>query len=544
MEIGMKSWSKAPWITLSLVLACGDGGPGDTQPVTGPGTPTTQTTSTGSGPGLVQASLAKPGTGADHLTRLLSVTSDAPSTVVARLTSDDGIALTFESTTLAQEHELQVLGLRFGRTWTGQVDLVGADGGVTANIDVGEFTTDPEPDAWPDITVFSADADQMEPGVTLFALNDYSGRSYFLIAMDAQGEVVWLYDSGSLFALDAHIDQEGRIIALLGNDVVLLDWMGNELGRWNDDGARGAIPVAGKFHHEAYAMPNGNLLSLTRDKLWSKSFPSSYTDPAARVAGEVMSHNVVEFAPDGSIVFEHSLWDIIDRERIAYDSLLEATGGGFDWVHSNAVYYQPDDDSYVVSLRHQDALIKIDRPTGALKWILGTPENWGIDYQPYLLSPDPGTEWPFHPHGPMLGQDGRIYVFDNGNYRVSPWTGDPTPDHTEQYSRLVAYEVDEQAMTVRQVWDFDGPGDTVLFSYATGDADLLPQTGHVLGTFGFTEVVDGLTNESQGLGRASSRLVEVDPSTDAVVWDVWFTSDFAASSEGWHGYRATRVPFP
>ena len=107
---------------------------------------------------------------------------------------------------------------------------------------------------------------------------------------------------------------------------------------------------------------------------------------------------VVEFFPDGTLRREWLLTDIIDPTRIGYDSLNQ-TADGRDWAHANAVVYDPSDDTFIASLRHQDAVIKFSRATGELVWILGPHDNWTAEFQPFLLHPiDTPFEWQYHQH--------------------------------------------------------------------------------------------------------------------------------------------------
>jgi len=509
--------------------------------------PTATTASTGDtstlsdGPTLVASAVRRADATRVSLVNVLEVTTDVPAQVTVHLTDPEGDVRDIVFDDLAVAHELPILGLRFDTVYDIGLTLIDEQGGVSEIPSAGQTLADSPPQVWPTIDVLTADASQMEPGYTLFALNVFKSIDHsYLVVMDDEGKVVWLYKASGT-ALDARIDQSGNILCLLDNELVQIDFLGNELARYNPDGSRGGTPVdVLAFHHEANEMPNGNLLSLT-DRIESHpNFPQNYNNPADTGPEDVLSHDIVEFDRSGAIVGEWHLWDLIDTDRIAYDSRNEDPK---DWVHSNAVTYDPTDDSFLVSLRHQDALIKFSRATGELMWILAPHDNWSPEFQPYLLTPEPGTEWAFHPHGPMISPTtGRIVVFDNGNWRISPFDGNPYPDTVDQYSRLVEYEVDPKAMTVRQTWEFLAPGDEVLFSYATGDADYLPSTGNVLGTYGFTYVADGVENEDMGRGFGSSRLIEVNPTTNEVAFDVWMHAPISEVPDGWHGYRAVRFP--
>jgi hypothetical protein len=189
----------------------------------------------------------------------------------------------------------------------------------------------------------------------------------------------------------------------------------------------------------------------------------------------------------------------------------------------------------VVSVRHQDAVIELDRDTGALRWILANPANWSPELDALRLQPvgEPFA-WPYHQHAPVLDDDGRLLLFDNGNSRTSPFTGVPEPPLTDLYSRIVEYRIDEDARTVEQLWEFQHP-DEQIWSGACGGAERQPVTGNVLSLWGYVTHVDGYPFP----GNAQSvRLIEFVPETGEVVLDL----AFAAGDASWHGYRAHRIP--
>jgi hypothetical protein len=143
-------------------------------------------------------------------------------------------------------------------------------------------------------------------------------------------------------------------------------------------------------------------------------------------------------------------------------------------LHANGGFYDEDSGVLIVSLRHQDALVRIDPATGELIWILGNHDNWDAEFEPYLLDPVGPLTWPYHQHAPMIGPAGNILVFDNGNSRASPHTAQVAMTDSQSWSRLVEYSVDVAAMRVTQTWEYatnDLSGD--LFSGSKGDADYL-----------------------------------------------------------------------
>ncbi len=306
----------------------------------------------------------------------------------------------------------------------------------------------------------------------------------------------------------------------------------------------GAIPVDGlNFHHEVFATQYGTLLTLDRATVTVENYPTSETDPNAPTAtADIVDDPVIEFDPvTGSVLNRWPLTDILDPTRIGYGSIIPSNVGGNDWGHANAVILDPgsnledpSDDGIIVSVRHQDAVIKFSRATGNLIWILGPHENWGSDFQPFLLTPvgEP-FEWQYHQHAPMITPHGTLLLFDNGNNRASPFDA-KLPD-ANNYSRVVEYSINEQTMEVSQVWEYGSNTPERLYSGFICDADWLSQTGNVLATFGGTTLVNGVPTA----GR-TARIIEVDPATSTKVFEL-VIDEPNPIQRGWIVYRSERI---
>jgi arylsulfate sulfotransferase len=120
-------------------------------------------------------------------------------------------------------------------------------------------------------------------------------------------------------------------------------------------------------------------------------------------------------------------------------------------------------------------------------------------------------------------------LFDNGNQRRRPF--EERPD--ENYSRAVEYAIDDERMTVSEIWSYGGHGDEVFFSAALGDVDWLPKTGNVLLTDGF--------RFTSSLPRVRfARIVEVTHTNPALkVFELIIGN--AGPQSGWHVYRSERL---
>jgi hypothetical protein len=244
-----------------------------------------------------------------------------------------------------------------------------------------------------------------------------------------------------------------------------------------------------------------------------------------------------------------SLFDALDPYRIGYDSLLGfwnslygfPRNGTRDWTHGNAVSYSASDDAILVSLRHQDAVIKMKRWTGELLWILGNHGGWRAPWNRSLLEPSEELRWPYHQHAPSETPDGTLLVFDNGNKRARPFQ--PHLSTADSYSRAVEYRVDPARGLVSQVWSYGGPGDEIFYSAAVGSAYPLTATGNVLVTDGarITDA-DGKPTENATDARRWARIVEVTRHRPArKVFELIVGDDAAPSPYGWSIYRARRL---
>jgi len=331
----------------------------------------------------------------------------------------------------------------------------------------------------------------------------------------------------------------GNLLLLLPRSrIVEIDMLGNIVHMWHPsgstDGDPGSIPVDTlAFHHEVFEMQSGNFLVLSVEFRQLPDYPSSTTNPSASLETTIVAGDViVEFAPDGTIVNEWSILDMLDPYRINYSPL----GGSYDdfaepiighpvetrdWSHGNAVVHDPSDDSIIVSLRHQDAVIKFSRQTGQLIWILGPHENWVQEvFGQYLLNPLTNDEFFFqyHQHAPDITDEGTYLIYDNGNNRASPF--DSILPASQNFSRAVEYKINEITKEVEIVWEYGQFEDEIIYTSFIGDADYQPNTGNVLITFG---------------GVKPARLIEVTHTTPAQkVFDLSISETFS--------YRSERLP--
>ena len=131
---------------------------------------------------------------------------------------------------------------------------------------------------------------------------------------------------------------------------------------------------------------------------------------------------IQEFDFNHNLIFD---WYASDHLNIYdYDNFfLGNIPGQIEWMHGNSIEVDYD-NNLIISNRKSSEIIKIDRQTGDVIWIMGGPTNEFI----ILNDPLNGVSWQ---HDVSRLENGNLLVFDNGNY------------HTPHTSRAVEYQIDE-----------------------------------------------------------------------------------------------------
>ena len=490
------------------------------------------------------------------LAAILEFATDMPA--VATVEVDDGVRRwTLPEAAAATEHRIPVVGLRPGATHRVSVAATGEDGDSITSKGL-EVTAPTLADDMPPIEVTTCIPEKREPGAMMFNIR-YSPASEhlpgfgLLVAVDRDGEIVWTYRKDEAIG-DCRRLQNGNVMYVADGRICEIDLLGNTVGewyaveRWKDKTPpSGAIPVdVGMFHHAAIELPSGNFLACSMEIREIAGFPATEDDPdggteTARVVGDV----IVEFQRDGTVVRDYKLLDLLDPHRVCYGSraaywIRRGYPDTCDWSHVNALAYDPSDDSFVASVRHQDCMIKIDRQSGELVWILGTHANWKAPWADKLLAPADGLDWQFHQHDCTVTGPGRVMCFDNGNFRATPF--DPKIEDAKNHSRAVEFAVDADGQTAGQVWAYGDGTDRCYSTYQSG-AYRLPATGNTFINYGGVCSIDGVPSTKINEGHCRARLIEV-TAGDApeIVFELIVNDTSPEKPIAWSSFRAEHFP--
>jgi arylsulfate sulfotransferase len=151
-----------------------------------------------------------------------------------------------------------------------------------------------------------------------------------------------------------------------------------------------------------------------------------------------------------------------------------------DWTHTNAVIYSSDDGNLIISMRHQNWLVKIDYANGMgagdIIWHLGYQGDFTLMNAEGTPDTDP-TDWFFAQHGPSFVSNNTtgkfsLVLFDNGDDRGVAVVAGGTCGVTGQpacYSTVPLFNLDETAMTATFVIN----PKTEDYSFFGGNAEVL-----------------------------------------------------------------------
>ena len=408
---------------------------------------------------------------------------------------------------------LPLLGMRPGKLHRIQVSIRDAGGRTARSPGVLTWTAPTLPSGvfdFPPVDVRVSRPEWMEPGhVMLSARRRIIGRAIdhtpeqqafytqwgVIFTLDERGEVSWLYLPGRRPSGITRLANGNILFNAEDHSSTEVDMLGNVVRRfYARDRVGGPLPGANaldakSLHHLPKEMPNGNFLMFTAEARRVENSYINEFDPALpRGPRDVVGDVIVEIdRQTGARKWSWSTFDHLPLDRIGYTEgaywWTRGFPGSFDWTHGNGLYYDARDDSVLAGFKFMDAVIKIDRASGRIKWILGEPTDWGPLADRVLKPVGEGFRWPYRMHNPRLSHAGTLVVFDNATHQTRP--PKPPKGADEVFSRGVEYEVDERAMTVRQVWQSDDRlTDDSCHAPFMSDAWRLPRTQNMLVIYG------------------------------------------------------------
>lgn len=386
-----------------------------------------------------------------------------------------------------------LLGLTAAHTWYFRAVTLEADG-VRRESEVGSIDVDAAPAKLPTFTVTDVDDAEIDPDALVFVTLIEDGASA-IVGITRSGEYAWWYQSEGQISIPSihpsadhrglvfthHSEQEGKPKA--------------GLLRMSLDGQEEALTV-GDGHHDVIQLPDERIVWIRNENPLGVSLEDG---SVVDLSVDTLVEND-EGAPEADATVRFSFLD--DYPHTPWDTCRhfseEGQGGGEDYTHANSVMYDEPHDALLVMSKNLDALVSVDRATGAIRWQAGGrygdiadesgdtvssgPDAWTVD--------GPNHTWWSHAHMSHFWGDGFL-VFDNGYH------------HEPAASRVVEYAFSEEAHTLRKVWEF--PAEDELFNPLLGDARRLPN-GNTLVSWTIAGELTEITPDSRVVWRASTEV--------------------------------------
>ncbi len=364
---------------------------------------------------------------------------------------------------------------------------------------------------------------------------DFAPHNYII---DTKGEVRWymlpdkiygrdtIYKSGAMMGFRQN--QDGALSWGFGQRYVKYDIMGREVfdrrlpAGYND------------YSHFMYPATEGK----SKGHYFIRVASSNYKRPDGKNVRTVRDV-IIEVDENGKVIDDWRLFEILDPYRDTNVKVLDqgavclnidasqsghtlsaeelakldesdkwgditGTGAGRNWAHVNSVYYDAEDDSIIISSRHQSAMIKIGRDK-KVKWIVGAHKGWKDSFKYALLQPvdskgnkivcedeyskcpgylnkNGGFDWTWTQHtafkidAKSKGDILYLSAFDNGDTRGMEQPTFPT----DKYSRAVIYKIDQKKMTIEQIWEYGKNRGNKWYSPVTSITEFIPKTNSVV----------------------------------------------------------------
>ncbi|HUY80172.1 MAG TPA: aryl-sulfate sulfotransferase [Acidobacteriaceae bacterium] len=368
-----------------------------------------------------------------------------------------------------------------------QGQIVLDDGATLTDID-HTFTTGTPPGT---ATVNVTSAGTPQPGIEMWdTLIPNEPAPAF--ATDLKGNVIWTYPAqgskqdllqgiqmlpnGDFLVLIAPLSSLNSTNNISGTtiDVVReIDLAGDTVREISIDQLNQSLAAEGynltlkSFHHNVLVLPNGHWVLMA-------AYPKDFTDlPGYSGTTTVLGDVLVDVDQNGKPDWVWNSFDHLDVNRHPMNFP--------DWTHSNYMLYSKDDGNILLSMRHQNWIIKIDfqngQGSGNILWRLGEGGDFKLEG-----AADP-TDWFYAQHGMGFFSPNTTGVFDlglmdNGNDRIfPPPTGQVlcTPQsgsNSDCYSTMPILQIDESNMTATMLIHYmPGPS---YFSFFGGNAEQLP----------------------------------------------------------------------
>ncbi len=397
----------------------------------------------------------------------------------------------------------------------------------------------------PSVTFTTTAGMTPQSGVEMLDLVDGAGNLSPLVLTDLSGNILWSYNPSGFAGLQVNP------IKLLPNGHFLINFSA-ALGTDGTDSVLEEIDLGGNIIWQMTAAELNTALAAATCNECNVTVIGTHHDFAVLPNGHVVVIAATQQVISGTTVTGDVIIDLGDMENVGGDNPshtpqpvwawnefnhLDTSRQPYlypDWTHTNAVLYSSSDGNLIISMRHQNWLVKIDYNNGVgpgdIIWHLGYQGDFTLmnaDGTPDANN----TDWFFAQHGPSFVTTNTsgsfsLALFDNGDDRgyVDIGTGGTcgVPGQPNCYSTAPILQLDETALTATLTFH----PTTVDYSFFGGNAEVLAN--------GDLEYDECATTAVPASNAAIYEVTQASP--PQTVWQAIIAGQYA--------YRGFRMPSP
>lgn len=158
--------------------------------------------------------------------------------------------------------------------------------------------------------------------------------------------------------------------------------------------------------HPSFGVDVHDFLLIDDDHWIVQSYVPEIVQNVPNVPNAEVFSCVVQEVWKGQVVFDWESTSVPELYAASTDGNAFSTLGYSDYAHMNSIAIDPSNGNIVLSFRHLDEILELDRSNRTIVWTLGGKDDmFGL----------PSDAKPSHQHYARFIEPGRILAFDNSN---------------------------------------------------------------------------------------------------------------------------------
>ncbi|GGK01650.1 hypothetical protein GCM10007063_24970 [Lentibacillus kapialis] len=376
-------------------------------------------------------------------------------------------------------HDVQINGedVSGQDSYTFTIDEISADNNLTVTVDGNNYTVRTMPE---EMEGYDYENNGAEDGYYYFTYESH------IVKLNTDGEIVYYKDVGKAYDFKLNKTENGDIyysylvqnngqeevdgIGYKTTKAVIMDENYNVV-----DEVESLIP---NKEVDANPLENHELIVLDlHHYIISSYYPKEVNNIPSDIdqnkfGSRVMAPTLQEIK-DGEVLWQWQSTDYPELYELSieHNDFTNEHGNYADYVHFNSLAIDPEDNNLIISARNMSSIIKLNRDTGDIMWVLGgKADEFGLSEEQKFS----------RQHKLSFLSDGTILLFNNGNvlpkapYPVVP-EDSPLHDKKEETS-IMKIKIDEENKEVLNYENYP----TGEFSGTRGSAQMLDEANNIV----------------------------------------------------------------